>query len=137
MSEETLIVYVRNGLRKWAHVTKHNDGCTTGMSDLSIHFIGARGSVWMELKATHSWPTRPDTRVRWDHYTEEQAVWIRQRKGWLLARVGRSYLLFDALAALELWQANGWTKQQMFAGATLVWANCINWRQLAEVIRAP
>jgi hypothetical protein len=70
-----------------------------------VNYVGG----WIELKAVRTWPKRPDTPLRIDHYTIEQRAWHQRRRAaggkvFLLLKVGETeWLLFDArTAALDL-----------------------------------
>jgi hypothetical protein len=59
---------------------------------------------WLELKSLDEWPKRASTKVRIEHYTQGQRVWIYRRymKGgvvYLLLKVANDWLLFDGGAA--------------------------------------
>lgn len=61
---------------------------------------------WIEVKWMRSWPKRPETVVRVDHYTPQQRVWARRRalaggKVWLMLIVGTEWLLFRGEDAAE------------------------------------
>lgn len=133
--EGSLHSYVRNGLsllRSKCHVTKHND-LTPGIPDLSICTPNGH-NTWMELKATKDWPARAETKLWWDHYTEHQALFLRQRHGWLFVRVARNYFLFDGERAWDLWTVGGYTRAEMFAHALKVWPASVDWEELVEII---
>lgn len=60
---------------------------------------------WIELKSLDRWPTREDTPVRIDHFTNVQKIWIRGRtkvggRIHVLLRVGREWLLFSGESAV-------------------------------------
>lgn len=68
---------------------------------------------WIELKYLRSWPKRPETRVRIEHYTKEQRSWAVQRtqaggRVFLLLKVGENewLLLHGAVAARSVGQVN-------------------------------
>lgn len=74
----------------------------------------------IELKALAEWPVRPETPVRIETFTGEQAGFLARRwslRGaiWLLVRVGREWFLFD-----------GWTALQVRSGLTQA-----EWREQA------
>jgi hypothetical protein len=132
MAEVTAVDYVLKGLRKLgAHCVKHND-IAVGIADVSACLNGV--TAWIELKATERWPVRPETRVWWDHYTEEQALFLRKRKGWLLVRVGREYFLFDAPEAWSIWESRGYTRAEMAECCWRSWAGSIRWLELRKAL---
>jgi len=135
VAEISLVDYVRRGLRRRALAVKHND-LMPGIADLSLHFpaAGRGGTRWVETKASVAWPARPGTRVWWPHYTEHQALFLRQRQGYLLARIGREYLLFDGDAAWAQWEARGWPREMFRARAQAHWAGRINWLEFEREI---
>lgn len=70
------------------------NGAHPGTPDVN-HLYG-----WMELKYLKSWPVRPGTPVRVDHFVPGQRAWIgrRARAGGcvhVLLKVGAEWLLFD------------------------------------------
>lgn len=132
MAEVTAVDYVLKGLRKLgAHCVKHND-INVGIADISVCLDGK--TAWIEMKARDRWPVLAETRVWWDHYTEEQALFLRRRRGWLLARVGREYFLFDAREAWSLWEARGYTRREMEECASHSWTRRINFPQLRRML---
>lgn len=128
--------YVVKGLTKRfsaCFVTKHND-LNPGVPDLSVFVKETQKNTWMELKAESQFPQRARTRLKLYCYTEEQALFLRQRKGWLFARVKRNYFLFNADQAWACWVEGGFTKAEFSARATAVWHGAVNWRELASII---
>ena len=134
MSETTFLGYVRSGLRGFAYVQKHND-ITEGVPDLSLCFKTNKRNVWMELKATARWPLKDETPVWWEHFTEQQAVWLWQREGWLFVRVWKTYALFTGAEAWRMWQAHGYKRETFLLNAYAVWHNRVKFFELAEAIR--
>lgn len=134
--ENSLLAYTREGLngkRSACYVTKHND-LSAGIPDLSVTVRATGTNTWIELKATAQWPVKAHTRVFWDHFTEEQALFLRRRGGWLFVRVSRNYFLFTGDVAWELWERKGFTRAEMFAQAHRVWAKYVDWQEFAEAI---
>lgn len=136
MSEDTLVSYVREGVRPFAEFAKHNDGCTIGVPDVSLYIRKCDRNVWIELKAKDDWPARTSTKIWWDHYTEQQALWLRTRRGWLLMRVGKQYILLNGAMSWAMWTAKGWTKEQLYAHATAVWNARIPFEEFMREIGA-
>lgn len=136
MSEETLVGYTRIGLkrRNECYVTKHND-LTDGIPDLSVTLRKWGINTWIELKATDAWPAKTATRIWWDHYTEQQALFLRQRMGWLFVRVGKTYALFTGEAAWRMWKDKGWAKMEFLLEAHRVWHNGVVWSEFIDAIR--
>lgn len=61
---------------------------------------------WIELKWIRSWPVRPDTPVKIDHFTIQQRRWLNRRwnaggNAWLLLQVQREWLLFSGRDAAD------------------------------------
>lgn len=121
MSEDTLVSYVREGVKPFAEFAKHNDSCTVGVPDVSLYIRRRDRNVWLELKSKDDWPARASTKIWWDHYTEQQALWLRTRNGWLLMRIGKQYILLDARMSWLMWEARGWTREELIARAKCVW----------------
>lgn len=134
MSEETLHSYVREGVKPFAEFAKHNDNCTVGVPDCSMFVRATERNVWVELKAKEDWPKREATKVWWDHFTEQQALWLRTRKGWLLMRIGRQYLLLDGGQAWDMWCARGWTQSELMHRARAVWNGRIPFNDFVKEI---
>ena len=134
MSEETFLGLVREKLRHSAYVHKHND-LTEGVSDLSVCFKANGRTVWVELKVKDKWPVKPGTRIWWDHYTEQQALWLRRRRGWLFVRVGKCYALFTGAEAWRMWEAHGYTNVEFLGNAHTTWFNACAWLDLIKVLR--
>jgi hypothetical protein len=138
MSENSFVTYCRKGLSSYGEVQKHND-ITEGISDLSIYLRDADKTVWMELKVIDSAPVKPTTKIFWEHYTEQQALWIRRRKGWLFVRVKwasarASYYLFTGAEAWAMWEAGGYPREKFIECAHSAWHNVVNWHELKRVI---
>lgn len=131
MAESSLVDYVKRGLKRKAFVTKHCD-ISPGIPDLSIYFPKADVFRWVETKASAQWPVRAETRIWWDHYTEQQALWLYQRRGFLFVRVSKSYALFDGKTAWEMWEARGFTKRVFVDSARKVWFGNVSWLEFAE-----
>lgn len=73
-------------------VQSHEDQFSVGIPDLSY---GARGiNGWIELKRVLSWPKRPDTIVKMEHFTANQVNWLRRRG----KKAGHCYLLIQVAA---------------------------------------
>lgn len=128
--------YVIAGLtRKFSacFVHKHRD-VAEGVPDLSIHVKESGVNTWIELKAVADFPKRPTSRLKVDHYTESQALFLRQRKGWLFIRVRKIYYLFNGEQAWDFWKRGGFTKEEMGGNATAVWYSSVNFKELVEII---
>lgn len=74
---------------------------TPGLPDVSIS-LG-----FVELKALKSYPKRPETPVRIEHYTDDQRKWLRKRYeagggAWLALRVRTDWYIFNALKAQKV-----------------------------------
>lgn len=66
---------------------------------------------WIELKSIPRWPSRQRTIVPIPHFHRGQRMWLAQRwnaggGAWLLLKVGREWLLFNAPEAVK-WIGNG------------------------------
>lgn len=134
MAEESMIGYVRKGLKRRALVLKHND-INPGIADLSLYFPKWDLTRWVELKALPDWPTRAGTRIWWPHYTESQALFLRQRRGFLLVRCGRrTYALFSGGEAWAMWEARGWPKAEFLRRAARVWPGGIVWAEFEREV---
>lgn len=94
-------------------------------------YIEPAGTVWIENKAVREWPKRLGTPLKLD-YTELQRLFTRERKGWLLLRVARDYLLFDYIGAQGTVNA---TRSQLFLLAHSIWKHSINWKEFATCVR--
>jgi hypothetical protein len=136
MSEITAVGYFMNGLKKeWgAHCIKHNDS-TIGIPDISTHLL-RHGTQWVEVKATMKWPARDATKLHWEHYTEEQALFLKRREGWLFVRVAREYFLFNAQEAWAMWECAGFNKQEFIARSIAHWKMKVDFKHLGAIIWA-
>lgn len=132
--EESLLAYVRARMKRMAHVVKHHDDWTPGISDLSLFLLKERVTRWVELKAEADWPKRTDTPLHLDCYTEAQALFLRTRDGFLLVRVKSAYMLFSAATAWELWESGGWPRHIMLNRAVKVWYRFILWKEFKEAL---
>jgi hypothetical protein len=134
--ENYLQRYTIEGLTKRfsaCFVTKHND-ITPGVPDLSVFVKLTEKNTWIELKAKPQFPQNLEKPVHFDHYTEHQALFLRQRKGWLFIRVKRIYFLFNSEQAWRFWESGGFTKAAMSENATVVWHGAVNWKEFVETI---
>lgn len=134
MAETTLDGYVLNGMKPhWRGGVKHHEEFTLGVADISGYLVGA-GNVWIENKVLDKWPTRPGTMVKLKRYTDEQRLFLVSRRGFLLLRVGREYLLFDSMHA---WQAVGLVNEETLRRYALkIWKGSIEWREFCGCIIA-
>lgn len=133
MAEETLKNYVLGGMKPyWKGGVKHADAYTPGIADLS-GFIAPAGNVFIELKALDKWPTRPGTKVVMglDYL---QKAFLVDRKGWLLCRVRREYLLFDHNDAYWIVDTEQATQGELRMRAKMIWVNRINWKEFSECV---
>ena len=95
MSEKTLWRTVGGILkRNRLDPRRIEDAVSVGVPDVNYR------DGWIELKVVPSWPKRPGTPLRVDHFTPAQRVWLQRRcrcagRAYLMLRVGASeYLLF-------------------------------------------
>jgi hypothetical protein len=132
MAEHSLICYVMDGMRPyWRGAVKHADGFTAGIADLSA-WIAPAGNIWIELKATQAWPSRGTTPVKFGlDDLQKQFLW--NRRGWVLARVRREYLLFTHALAQEL-DTPAATRGHLTYWATRIWDRSINWKEFSECV---
>lgn len=61
---------------------------------------------WIECKQLRRWPSKGGL-VRCEHFTPQQRVWLEKRAAargrcWLVAQVGRTYLLFEGDTAAKV-----------------------------------
>ena len=133
MSERTLVDYLLNGMRtRWRKAVKHADAYTAGIADVSA-YIEPVGNVWIECKDLRGWPARPTTPVKVD-MDDLQREFLSERKGWLLLRVGREYLLFDHNMAYWIIDTAHAVKERLTTCCEGRWKGSINWHQFAEII---
>ena len=60
---------------------------------------------WIELKWLRQWPVKPETPVRFPHFTLTQKAWITQRAKvggniWVLIQCKKDWLIFDGPTAV-------------------------------------
>ena len=96
-SERSLWLTTRAHLSPFGRLVRvETPGTGGGVPDVVYCLVGRAG--WLELKELDTWPVRPTTKVRIDHLTLEQVLFL---EGWeaaggsahLLLQVGRQYLL--------------------------------------------
>lgn len=132
MSEDTLVGYVRGGMRGRWSMTKHHDAFTPGIPDISYRSQGVNG--WLELKECTALPARPLTPLKFgSEFTLEQALFLRDRDGKLLIRVTpeRLYIGLNAPQAWALHADRGWPLLR-FVNEGRVWKHRIDWRQFEQ-----
>ena len=114
MSESTMRTNVVRALAPLNAMAVENP-CLPGTPD--VNYVEG----WIELKWLRSWPVRPDTIVRLEHYTVQQKVWaFRRRKVggqcWFLLQVRREWILLDG--AVAAFVVNRTTKRELIEHAT-------------------
>lgn len=133
MAESSLKDYVLKGMRPyWRGGVKHADAFTAGIADVS-GFIEPAGNVFIELKALDDWPKRPQTPVKFG-LDDLQKQFLVDRRGWLLCRVKRQYLLFTHSMALLLVDRPEATRDTLYNQAGMIWNNAIDWKEFAECV---
>ena len=100
---------------------------------------GARGvDGWMELKALHDWPARPETGIDIG-LKPEQAEWLtaRGRVGsglcFILVRIGRDWLLFHWSVARTLARGRP-DRNSLLSLSDRAWRGRLNPDELIEII---
>lgn len=83
---------------------------------------------WIELKSIPAWPMRELTRVRIDHYTPQQRVWLYRR--WKYAP-GTTFLLLEVESAEQVLLFDGDVAAKGVARNPAIWH-----RQNARVLLA-
>lgn len=84
--------YMRAKMRTtgW-HVQRHEDAIALGIPDLSYGLMNDsedKTTGWIELKVI-TWPKKPSTTIKINHFTPEQKVWLKLR-----GKTGGSCFLF-------------------------------------------
>lgn len=98
MREKTFwATILRPKLSPYGHLERIESETRLGIPDVNYCLVGREG--WWETKYLPSWP-RPNSIVRFRHFTIEQLQWAltRHRAGGragLMARIDRDYLFFD------------------------------------------
>ena len=134
MSESSLWRYVKHGMGNRWDATRHEDGAP-GTPDVSFGCNNING--WIELKILEDWPKRPGTIVRIRHFTAIQRLWLNHRElhgghCFVLLRVRREYLLFDAQAAGRT--INKEPRSKLINSAMGYWKNSMNWDAFTTII---
>jgi hypothetical protein len=113
VKEAKLWEILRNGMRGRWHAVRIEDCLSEGVPDVSYGIPSAQG--WIELKVLYAFPKRPDTKVKVDHWTSEQKLWMRSRGSisgdvWLFIAVDLEFFLFwwDRALQCENWTADEW-----------------------------
>lgn len=133
MPENSLVTYVMGGMKGiWKKPVKHADGYTAGISDISA-WLSPIGNIWLELKDLREWPKRADTAAVFD-YDDLQKEFTKARRGHVLCRVGREYLLFNHMVAYEILETERATQGTLHAVATKVWFGSINWKEFQRCL---
>ncbi len=108
-----------------------------GTPDVLYCLLGHVGMI--ELKAIPSWPKRPDTIVKIDHFTKQQKVWLSRwvrcgGKAYVLLKVAqpREYLLFDAATAIA--QIGATNKEQLCRCAVIYQPRIFPWTAIKNVL---
>lgn len=86
------------------HATRVENPACPGTPDVNWCVRGVEG--WIELKSIRKPPARPTTIVRCRHYTQEQKIWLTERKKaggrvHLLVKIGKRYMLFSSRESFE------------------------------------
>lgn len=115
MSNESSKVWkiLKKYLEIFGHLQRHEDAFAKGIPDVSFGYSNA--TIWIELKFLSKWPIRENTKIKIQHYTPEQKLWLRLRgrtagRCWLFIRIADDFLLFDHIIAQEIGELN---KQEM------------------------
>jgi hypothetical protein len=116
----------------WEKAVKHADAYTPGIADVSAWIRGA-GNIWVENKAIAHWPRYPDTPVTLG-LEDLQRAFLIARRGFLFARVGRTYLLWDHLW-LDRIDTHHATRRRVERVAVRIWNNKVIWKEFAECVR--
>lgn len=123
--------------RNSTYVTVHDDS-DPAIPDLSVTIKRPTVNTWLVLMHIDTWPTE---RVHWEGVRQGQLQFIRDRRGWLMARIGvygsrktaSIYALFDGVSAWEM--RDGFTRRQFIENATHVWYENIRWADFMEAIQ--
>lgn len=132
--EQLMWASLRDNIGHRWHAQRHEDALAVGIPDVSYGANKVQG--WIELKCLDSWPKRPDTIVRIEHYTPDQKAWLWLRgnaggRCWLLLKVERTWLLFSHVQARQV----GLLKQtDLRALATKVWESRLDGEEFLETI---
>lgn len=119
-------------------VQSHEDQFSVGIPDLSY---GARGiNGWIELKRILSWPKRPETPVKIEHFTANQVSWLRRRGKkaghcYILIQVAAEYFVFSFHSA-RLIRA-GITKKEFSEMCILHMSGTLDPDRLLDCITSP
>ena len=103
---------------RW-HATRHEDGLSEGILDLSFGCVGVQG--WVELKYLDRWPTRPGTLVVPNHpLTPHQRLFLhlRGRGCFVMFQVGDIWMLFNWINGQGV---GTWNTQQTKDHALKIW----------------
>jgi hypothetical protein len=87
---------------------------------------------WIEVKSKSAYPVKASTRIWWQHYTEEQALFLRKRDGFLAVRVAKDYYLFDAVDAWMIFENKGIHESEMAERSVIWWRNKIDWDAMEQ-----
>ncbi|CAB4170140.1 hypothetical protein UFOVP1082_5 [uncultured Caudovirales phage] len=132
MSEDTFVGYLGLGFRKMGcHVVKHND-INIGIPDLSVFDQMTKQTKWLEVKNKQEYPAKETTKIWWPHYTEQQALFLRKRNGFLIARIARDYYMFDDVEAWAIFENKGLIKSDLMLKSKIWWRNKIDWTAMYE-----
>lgn len=110
--EQKMWSQLKNSIGNSWHATRHEDGLSKGIPDVSFGVFGSQG--WIELKVISDWPKDRKAIVQVKHFTKEQKSWIYTRgmiggRCWLLLKIekGNQWLLFNHKQALLVGTLDG------------------------------
>ena len=108
----------------------------TGIGTPDVNYVNG----WLELKSIDSWPARPETPLRIEHFSQEQRIWLLQRckaggEAWLLLKVSDDWLLFDGEMAAALVGEDEGTQQMLKDNCNTLWEGGLDEQELLEILR--
>ena len=88
---------------------------------------------WIELKWARSWPVKPDTPAKIDHFNKAQGLWGRRRwrakgRSFLLLQVQHEWLLFDGATAYKY--VGKVPRADLYTLALRHWENGMDYKEL-------
>jgi len=130
MSEQGMRKKVVQALKPLDAISVENS-CGPGTPD--VNYVDG----WLELKWARTWPKKPETPLRLEHFTRQQRLWLIRRwkaggRAFVLLKVGVEWLLFDAPTAAD--KLGRSTRAELYEVATQVWTKRLSATKLIEAV---
>lgn len=136
MAEKRLRKYIIQGFKKIGvtDINSVENLVAPGTPDINGCFDGVE--FWIELKHIPAWPKRASTKIKIDHFTQQQKLWLRRRcksggQAYLLIQCQRDWILVWGEKA---WNLGLWNFFELQENALGTFSNFINFHELLSLI---